>query len=141
MIIPDGYRGCKKCGKLKPLEEMAKCASCKHGRAPRCKECEGIGDKQYRRKLPTITKKERHLKRHYGLSLAEYESMLEEQNNCCLICDAEFTETAHVDHCHTTGQVRGLLCPFCNRGLGHFRDDTELMQKAIAYLENSRAVS
>ena len=138
MIIPDGYRGCKKCGKVKPLEEMVKCSSCRNGRAPRCKECEVIGDKKYRRKLPTMTRKERRLKRHYGLSLAEYESMLEEQNNCCLICDAEL-ETPNVDHCHTTGQVRGLLCPLCNRGLGHFRDDTELMQKAIAYLENSRA--
>lgn len=134
MLLPEGYRGCKKCGKLKPLNEMVKSKKCKWGRLPRCNECQA----EYKRSREW---KESYLKRKYNLSIAEYESMIEEQNNSCLICSEEFIKTPHVDHCHETGDVRGLLCHHCNTGIGLFRDDPELLEKAIAYLENSRAVS
>jgi len=50
----------------------------------------------------------------------------------CVICGS--TEKLVVDHCHTTNQVRGMLCNHCNRGLGHFRDDPALLEFARIYL-------
>ena len=55
---------------------------------------------------------------------------------CCVICGSD--EKLVVDHCHTTGQVRGMLCGHCNRGLGHFRDDPTLLEFARIYLLSSR---
>jgi hypothetical protein len=78
------------------------------------------------------------LQRHYGLSLAEYDDMLESQDNGCAICGKPPEENGKrlsVDHDHETGKVRGLLCNCCNRGLGIFHDDIALMRDAIEYLE------
>lgn len=77
-----------------------------------------------------------HLKREYGISSDEYDTLLLKQNGQCCICGtASGTQTLHVDHCHTTGTIRGLLCNSCNTGLGHFRDNPALLQKAITYLK------
>ena len=57
---------------------------------------------------------------------------LKASTHACVICGAE--ETLVVDHDHKTGQVRGLLCNHCNRGLGHFRDDPTLLEFAAQYL-------
>lgn len=67
--------------------------------------------------------------------------MLQEKGNRCGICQIEadlLKECLHIDHCHTTGKVRGLLCRSCNLGLGFFRDSPELMNNASLYLEKSR---
>ena len=64
--------------------------------------------------------------------------MLKKQNNKCKICNVKFSKsTACVDHCHTTNKVRGLLCRLCNIGLGHFKDNTEILTNAITYLEEA----
>ena len=77
-------------------------------------------------------------KRKYGISSEEYDTMLEEQDNKCKICLVSFTNLSpqhiHTDHCHTTNKIRGLLCNFCNVGLGHFKDDPKLLLKASIYL-------
>lgn len=76
-----------------------------------------------------------HQKKHkYGLTESEYLDMFDEQGNKCAICSTSFDEVrACVDHSHETGKVRGLLCDKCNKGLGHFNDDPELLSKAIKY--------
>lgn len=77
------------------------------------------------------------LKRYYGITLAEYDNLLEKQEYKCAICGTEKTENGKsfaVDHSHKTGKVRGLLCNKCNIGLGHFNDDNNLLLKAISYL-------
>lgn len=79
------------------------------------------------------------LKSRYGIPPGTYRKMLELQNGNCLICD--ISESAHgkrlfVDHCHTTGTVRGLLCNECNKGLGCFKDNPEYFLKAIEYLKS-----
>lgn len=77
------------------------------------------------------------LKRHYGITRAQHTKMLEEQGHACAICDASFTDTKpHVDHDHATGAVRGLLCSPCNLMLGHARDNTEVLARAITYLKS-----
>lgn len=81
---------------------------------------------------------ESSLKRLYGITLEDYNRLLTEQNSCCAICNLH--ETAHngrlhVDHCHTTGKVRGLLCHGCNTGIGLFKESEDIMLKAIGYLK------
>jgi len=69
--------------------------------------------------------------------------MLDSQNNVCVICGQPETRKAasgktcylHVDHNHESGEVRGLLCHHCNTGIGAFKEDASLMQKAIEYIE------
>ena len=79
-----------------------------------------------------------NLKRRYGITLAEYDQMFEDQNGKCAICGT--TEPGgrngrfHVDHNHVTGVVRGLLCHHCNTALGKFGDDEATLQRAIDYL-------
>jgi hypothetical protein len=81
--------------------------------------------------------------RKYGVSQEQFAAMLISQGGACAICGA--TEaggrgTFHVDHCHSLGTVRGLLCHNCNVGLGHFRDDTALLLRASNYLAASRTI-
>ena len=80
-----------------------------------------------------------NLKYNYGITPADYDAMLTAQDFKCAIC---LTSTPggngfHVDHCHTTGTVRGLLCVNCNTGLGNFRDNRAALARAIDYLGNS----
>ncbi len=69
----------------------------------------------------------------YGLSDADYDALLARQRGVCANCKRN--RRLGVDHCHATGKVRGLLCGNCNRGLGLFHDDPELLRAAAAYLE------
>ena len=76
----------------------------------------------------------------YGITLEDYELMLENQNHTCKICGTDEPRgvgTWKVDHCHTTGKVRGLLCNNCNLGLGNFKDNTVVLASAIKYLNES----
>lgn len=79
-----------------------------------------------------------HMKKNYGLTFEGYEEMLRKQNGVCKIClsppPKQRKKRLSVDHCHKTGRVRGLLCDSCNRGLGLFKDNPDLMLNAISYL-------
>lgn len=70
----------------------------------------------------------------YGITVDQYDQMLEAQDNCCAICLEEFTDTAHVDHNHSTGKVRELLCISCNNMLGRAKDNAETLIRAANYL-------
>ena len=73
--------------------------------------------------------------RRYGLTVAEYNRLLTEQQNVCFICKkTNKHKMLCVDHDHETGQVRGLLCDLCNRALGLLHDDINLLRRAIGYL-------
>lgn len=79
------------------------------------------------------------LKHHYGIDGEDWARMYNAQNRLCKIC-LSFLEVDFktcVDHCHLTGSVRGLICRRCNRGLGLFCDDVNLMLRAIEYLRNT----
>lgn len=79
------------------------------------------------------------LKRKYNISLEEYDNMLLKQEGKCKICGSIKSEhkssVLYVDHCHTTGNIRGLLCHHCNYGLGGFRDNQDFLLSAINYLK------
>ena len=83
------------------------------------------------------------LMRNFGITLEQYNELLEHQNDKCGICGIDIQEvleerTFAVDHSHTTGEVRGLLCMLCNTGLGKFKDDPDLLVKAIVWLTKSK---
>jgi hypothetical protein len=80
------------------------------------------------------------LRKKYGIGIAEYDVILENQGGKCKICRSNETKVSwstnlHVDHCHTTGEIRGLLCQPCNVSLGKMNDDPELLRRAALYLE------
>jgi hypothetical protein len=83
-----------------------------------------------------------HFKKRYNITPQEYEAMLEAQNYKCAICNKNAEDnkrgnkiqSLNIDHCHKTKRVRGLLCHQCNSGLGHFKDNTEFLLKAVEYL-------
>lgn len=100
--------------------------------------------RDYARERPEQMR-DKGLRRFYGMTLAEYEAMREAQGHRCAICGREETVTAwgkvralSVDHDHETGAIRGLLCAKCNRGLGMFRDDPDVLDQAAEYLRDSR---
>lgn len=72
----------------------------------------------------------------YGLTEDQYQAMLTAQDGRCLICLRRMSLPA-IDHCHTTGVVRGLLCRGCNAALGHFHDDPVVLTRAVEYLSSS----
>jgi len=81
-----------------------------------------------------------NVKSKYGLSSDQYYQMLTEQKNCCAICRNPFSDDWRdgtypcVDHCHTTQEVRGILCRVCNKTLGGWGDSITILENAIKYL-------
>jgi hypothetical protein len=102
-----------------------------------CKECDKARVKARHQANPDRTKNN-DLKRMYGITLEEHTKMFENQNGVCAICrksgDGKWKKLC-VDHCHTTGKVRGLLCKRCNIALGEVGDNIQTLQSMIEYLQ------
>ena len=111
---------------------------CKHGHALRfsssgnCVECHRASVE--RRKLKS---QQSRIRREYGLSDSQHLEMYERQGCSCAICSKKFINRfeLHVDHCHASMRVRGLLCQMCNQAIGLFRDDTDIIKAALEYLK------
>lgn len=93
--------------------------------------------KEWRKRNPTGVRNSM-LKSCYGITLLDYERMLKSQNGKCAICTKPFSKerlrNLVIDHNHTTGKIRGLLCQACNKGLGFFGDNVILLLRAIRYM-------
>lgn len=130
--LESGFRWCIGCRERKPMGEYYWRSEEKKTRQRRCKPCHGT----YVR--TGANRKAARRKAAYGLSPRRFDEMWQEQGGRCAICPEELDESVrhgvHVDHCHFDGDVRGLLCGRCNTGLGHFRDDPELLMAAATYL-------
>lgn len=107
------------------------------------KETWSLYMREYRKRNPAKMKAI-DLKKRFGISLEQYAALLEEQDHVCKICGNAEKSVDHrtkqvrqlaVDHCHTKGHVRGLLCSDCNTAIGLLRDDPELLRKAAKYVE------
>lgn len=124
-------RKCNSCRKVKLLGEFYRETKDPQGRQRKCKSC--IGDYARARKSanPSLAR-DQYLRREYGISLEEYERMLRRQDGACAICGNG--GKLHVDHCHASGRIRGLLCGSCNRALGLFKDNVGNLATAIVYL-------
>lgn len=122
---------CTKCKKEKELKEFYPAKFNRDGKSSWCKDC------------ALVLVRENYLKRTHGITTEQYEHMLMLQNNGCAICGKEEDtflprynrhKMLAVDHDHKTGRIRGLLCENCNRALGLFKDDEDLLLEAINYL-------
>ena len=102
----------------------------------RSKKC-----KQYRSpNWSGFEKQDAIIRRQYGISMEEFDELLEFQGGGCAICSKpidELRRRMNIDHDHKNGKVRGILCSGCNTGLGHLGDNVEGLKKALYYLENT----
>ena len=143
---------CSKCKIKKDTSEFPKAKNRKDGFYNFCRKCNAqlyaqrnadnpgkfkAISKEYRRTHPDSMRKS-DLKRNYGMTIENYNQMFVNQNGACLICGKSSLTSKHlnIDHNHQTGKVRGLLCQFCNTGLGNFKDDKSLLMRAFKYLNN-----
>ena len=135
-LYSDLYRTCMTCGKEKSILEFYFRDKKTGRRHSACKECDKARVKARHQANPERTKNN-DLKRNYGITLDEHTQMFENQNGVCAICkkpgDGRWKKLC-VDHCHTTGKVRGLLCKRCNIALGEVGDNISTLQKMIEYL-------
>lgn len=90
--------------------------------------------RRHREKQPQDYERRRKLKAKYGITPEEYDEMFRRQGGKCLITGEPFDGTPHVDHCHETGKVRGLLSNNANAALGFLKENPESFYKAVAYL-------
>lgn len=79
-------------------------------------------------------RRRRILKSRYGITPERFNELFENQHGRCAICKETYHTTLHIDHNHSNGQIRGLLCNNCNRGLGHFKENPEYLKNAIEYI-------
>ena len=138
---------CTHCNTTRPLDEFYKIrvkrkdGTYREGHRSMCNFC----DRSRKSKRDRRTKKERaeqHLFSKYKMTPEEFTFLLESQENKCAICETSDPggryNKFHVDHCHNTEKVRGLLCHRCNYALGYFQDNSSNLLRAIQYLEQSK---
>ena len=116
------------------MEEFPRNKAAKNGRGTYCKPCHNAKGKAAYTRLYGSTR-DYHLKRRYGITSADVDTMIEAQGGVCVICRER--EPQHVDHDHLTGAVRGVLCSCCNQALGNARDRIDILRAAIDYLERT----
>lgn len=134
---------CSKCGAEKPLSEFYKRKDSKDGYRGDCRQCNDMKSKTWRKLNPDKRKiiyRRGELKRLYGLTFEEYNSLLESQGFKCAMCGGNNPDGSSlcVDHDHSSGLVRELLCKNCNVALGNLRDDPQLCIKAAEYLSRHK---
>jgi hypothetical protein len=108
---------CPECGVTKPSGEFHRNRRRPDGLLYYCKECWSARGRRAK----------------YGISDVEYQKMFDKQGGRCLICDEAVPLV--VDHCHTSGRIRGLLCGNCNKGIGNLQESVANLERAIAYLQ------
>lgn len=136
--VIDGVKECSRCGPL-PVAAFGKSSKAKDGLNSWCKACRTKDSKRWYKANPVKAKSARRkwkLATKYGISEEVYTALLASQNGGCAICSGGCSPRKHfdVDHCHSTGKVRGLLCRNCNNAIGLFADDTRAVERAVLYL-------
>ena len=150
---------CKKCGKTKEVSEFYDHKTTKDGKSSTCKKCQRAKNDEWKKlnkekvyeaqKRWASAHKEKikyyrvksALKQRYGVTVKWYEDKLKEQKGVCAICSCSSSDLRGkddmfcVDHCHTTGQPRALLCHKCNTGIGMLKDNPILVARAWTYLQ------
>jgi len=160
---------CTKCFQEKPHSEFWKSRNTKDGFNTKCKDCGREAKRRQKENNPEHYRKKRkeyyhkyektikaklrqsnYIKRWrietlYGITHEEYLGILAKQNYACAICEGELipgtNKKPHIDHCHETGKVRGVLCKGCNTALGFLGDNIEGVKRALAYLSESESLT
>lgn len=146
-------KNCNECSKLKPLSEFYKKTYSNGTVSHRsyCKDCERAARDIWRKSSPKDNERNKQYNKDnaeeirgkklvknywphltWQEAIAEWDRLYDEQQGLCAF--GHKVERLHVDHCHSTGVVRGLLCYNCNNGIGRLKDDVEVLQKAIVYI-------
>lgn len=148
---------CGHCGIEKPLHEYAPHKGGRDGRRAQCRACYRTNrNRHYRENLNGMKDKqlarfkergaEQRIKREYGLEPYELQALICTQGGYCAICGILMdvrpgVRTKYrmvIDHCHSSGKTRFLLCNVCNLGLGHFQDNAKTLASAIEYLAHTK---
>jgi Recombination endonuclease VII len=137
MVSPPGHKWCPHCKQHKTVENFPRNRSSKDGVAGYCKPFHNRISRANREKHHGSTRNF-HLKRRYGIDGVTVEWLILQQAGLCALCLAGTPE--HVDHDHSTGSVRGILCFNCNRGISKFAEDTDVMKRAVEYLKSTEPV-
>ena len=131
---------CSKCKKEKQFDDFHKNKLGRYGLHHYCKSCNSI---QKKSSYNYSKSKKRGLILNYNLTIEELENLFINQDKRCKICNNKYSSVSkhgglYIDHCHSTGKVRGLLCIKCNILLGTSNDDVLILESAINYINNSK---
>jgi Recombination endonuclease VII len=135
---PDGHKWCSDCQAFQPFAAFPRNRATKDRYATYCKPHQYARVNRSREKVHGGSR-HYHLVRRYGIGAVDVEALITRQGGACIICLRALGQKPHVDHDHTTGEVRGVLCFNCNGGLGQFRDDKEVLLRAVRYLDGGLA--
>jgi len=137
--LKEGEKLCPSCETVKPVTEFHKNKNTKDGTSSYCKVCNIKRAKDHGK---SEAGRSCRLKRQHGITSEQYAEILKAQGGGCKICGSKQSngrwDHLHVDHCHRSGKVRGILCNKCNTMLGHVDDSVETLLSAARYLEDSR---
>ena len=135
---------CNGCKNELPLERFSRRLN---GYQHLCKPCQSVYQKNYVRrndpKARALANRKWRLMKEFGITVEQYDAMLAEQNGVCAVCKQPESLIHHltqkpsplsIDHCHSSGKVRQLLCNRCNTTLGKVADNPDLLEKLAAYL-------
>ena len=138
-----GNKVCYTCEEEKPVDEFGANNQNKDGKCGSCRTCMNLKKKKdHHKSLSTKEGRDKHydkhLRKYYDITIDDFYNMQNEQEGVCKICGGvDASCRLSIDHCHTTGEVRGLLCGPCNKGIGLLKDNVGLLKQAIVYLEAS----
>jgi hypothetical protein len=139
--MPSMTKTCRDCKRELPVDDFYLVSKSGPLRRPECISC---NLKYQRSRYNPLRKKAEHLKSLYGITLEEFYSKLEEQNYKCAICEIDTPSgngsNFYVDHNHTTGQIRSLLCHHCNMLIGHAKEDKKILLDTVQYLAKWEAL-
>lgn len=128
---------CTKCALDKPLSDYY-FGYYRGSARSECKPCgQAIAKERNNRPEEKIRIRNKRILKQYGLSVEGFDSLVLSQNNSCAICfknQRDLSLGLHIDHCHETKKVRGLLCMDCNTGIGKLKDSIEMLESAKNYL-------
>ena len=144
------FKTCTKCKETRPIDDFHNDRTGKNGKRSQCRFCVLAANKDWQARNPEHAKEcwkrssnkryskdvrqKRRLK-SYNLSESQYTLLVSFSAGKCNICERELGTKEHIDHCHDSGKVRGLLCVKCNTAIGLLNDDAALMRRAIEYIE------
>lgn len=131
---------CTGCGETKDIDKFgyqnkSKCNS----RTTKCYSCMSK-DKYNKQADASLYNRIKRLRKLYRIELSDYKKMYDAQGGVCKICKESDGKILNVDHCHSSGQVRGLLCNRCNKGIGNLRDNVKYLKSAIDYILSSSQI-
>lgn len=135
------HKSCSKCKEKKSTDQFSRRQFTPSGNWGYVSWCHACRSVKFKKNWSEGTYRDSVYRRKFGITIADYDRILVEQEGCCDICGTD-TPQGHgaknkrfsVDHNHSTGKARGLLCHHCNIALGSFKDNIESMAKAIDYI-------